>query len=224
MRTSTYCVLIPAYNVAESIGSLVRRVREQGLDVVVVDDGSSDDTQRIAEQSGAFVLRLTSNHGKGAALRAGFSHTVKVGYSGVVTMDGDGQHNPADLPRLLAAARRGDAKLIIGNRMKNAQSMPVIRRWTNQAMSQIVSSLIRQDIPDSQCGFRFIHREVLERISLMATHYDIESEILLAAGRGGWQVVSEPISTIYGNRNSHIRPVRDTWRFVKLVARHLLHR
>jgi glycosyltransferase involved in cell wall biosynthesis len=224
MSRSSYCVIIPAYNAAASLGPLVRAVCAQGLDVIVVDDGSSDATGRIAKEQGAQVVPLQANCGKGIALRAGFRHAVDAGYAGVVTMDGDGQHNPQDLPLLLKSAEKSAAKVVVGNRMSEARAMPWVRRLTNQTMSRIISALIRQKVPDSQCGFRFIHREVLENTRLTATHYDIETELLLAAGRKGWSVVSEPIHTIYGGQESHIRPVRDTFRFLRLVARHVCSR
>lgn len=216
-----YCVIIPAFDAMSTIGGLVRRIRTQGLDVMVVNDGSQDSTAQVASTHGAVVISHVDNLGKGTALQTGFRHALRLGYEGVITMDSDGQHDPADLQRLIETVERGEAHIVVGNRMGNDRAMPFLRRWTNRAMSSIVSRLIRQRIPDSQCGFRFIHRDVLAATPLAAQHFDIETELLLAAVRRGWTVASIPILTIYDNRRSHIRPVRDGLRFLRLVWRYL---
>ena len=222
--TGRYCVIIPAFDAMQSIGALVRGVRDQHLDVVVVNDGSKDRTAHAASANGALVISHLHNLGKGAALQTGFRHTLRAGYEGVITMDSDGQHDPADLGRFIEAAQRDGVGVVVGNRMGNDRAMPFLRRWTNRVMSGIVSQLIRQRVPDSQCGFRFIRREVLAAIPLEATHFDIETELLLAAARGGWRLGSVPILTIYGNHHSHIRPVRDGLRFMWVVLRYLVSR
>jgi len=112
--------------------------------------------------------------------------------------------------------------MVVGNRVQERWRMPRIRRWTNQVMSRVVSWVARQDIPDSQCGFRVIRREVLEQMRLSSRHFDIETELLLAASRAGWRVSSVPIRAIYAHHSSHIRPLVDGLRFVRLVLRYLL--
>lgn len=215
------CVVIPAYNAAKTLEPLIRQMTQLGLDVVVVNDGSTDDTAQVATASGALVISHLGNQGKGSALRAGFAFALQAGYDAVVTVDSDGQHDPAEIPRLLAAASLPQAAVVVGHRAVNHGAMPRLRRWTNQGMSWIVSLLTRQRIPDSQCGFRVIRREVLLAIRLSSRRFDIETELLLAAARGGWTVTSVPIRTIYQHHPSRIRPVRDGWRFCRLVLRYL---
>lgn len=212
-----YCVLIPAYNASATVGPVVQRTKAQGLPVVVVDDGSSDNTAAVAAQHGALVISHLHNRGKGQALRTGFDHALRGAYDGVVTMDGDGQHDPAEIPRLIMAGERQHAGVVVGDRMANGHHMPPSRWWTNRVMSRIISALSRQQIPDSQCGFRMIRKEVLAGVSLRSSYFEIESELLLAAAARKWKIVSVPVRAIYEGKGSHIRPVRDGLRFVWLV-------
>ena len=126
-----YCVIIPAYNAAKTIGELVKAVKAQGLPVVVVDDGSRDNTSAVAAQHGAVVISHLRNQGKGSALRTGFAHALRAKYEGIITMDSDGQHQPGDIPRFIQAVERQHAGIVVGNRMENA-SMPWMRRWANR--------------------------------------------------------------------------------------------
>ena len=154
-----YCVVIPALNAAATIGALVAKVRGCGLNVVVVDDGSTDRTAAVAAAGGALVISHLRNRGKGHALRTGFEYAVRERYDGVVTLDSDGQHDPAEIPALIQAGEVQHAALVLGDRMANGLSMPAARRRTNQVMSRIISRLAGQPVPDSQCGFRLIRRE-----------------------------------------------------------------
>lgn len=218
--SSKYCVIIPAFDAAATIGDLVRRIRAQGLDVVVVNDGSRDGTERAASAEGVVVISHLRNFGKGVALRTGFQYALRRPYVGVITMDSDDQHDPAELPRLLEAAASAD--VVVGNRMEHDRVMPLARRWTNRLMSHLVSHLTRQYIPDSQCGFRIIRREVLEATRLEASRFELETELLLRAAKRGCRVVSVPIQAIYDHQRSHIRPIRDTARFLGTLLRILL--
>lgn len=219
---SRYCVVIPAFDAAETIGGLVHEVRGQGFDVIVVDDGSRDRTAAIASAQGAFVISHLRNEGKGAAMRTAFEHALRARYDGVITMDGDGQHDPADIPQLIHAGELQHAGVVIGNRLMNGPAMPRSRRWTNRLMSAVVSALTRQRIPDSQCGFRFIRAEVLGDVPLRARRFEIETELLCRAAARRWKIVSAPVRSIYRQERSHIRPVRDGLRFVGVILRHFL--
>ena len=220
-----YCVVIPAFDAATTIGKVVHRIKEQGLGVVVVDDGSHDRTATIAAEQGALVISHLRTQGKGRALRTGFEHALRSRYDGVITMDGDGQHDPVEIAQLIQAGERQHAGVVVGNRLPNGAAMPPLRRWTNQMMSGIVSVVIRQPIPDSQCGFRFIRKEVLEQVPLRAKRFEIETELLCAAARYRWKIISVPIRSIYqDHQTSHIRPVRDTIRFLGVILRHLIRR
>ena len=216
-----YCVLIPALNAAQTIASLVERVKNQGLTVIVIDDGSTDETALIAAKLGATVISHLHNRGKGTALRTGFQYALRMAYDGVITMDGDGQHDPMDIPRVIRSGEREHAGIVLGNRMGDAQAMPRLRRWTNQVMSRVISRLVHQPIPDSQCGFRLIRKEVLQSVSLRATRFEIETELLLFASTHRWKIVSVPVQTIYQNSASRIQVLPDLIRVLQVIARHL---
>ena len=215
------CVVIPSYNAAKTVGPLVRQIQRLGLNAVVVNDGSTDQTARLATEAGALVISHLSNRGKGSALRTGFAFALQNGYDTVVTMDSDGQHDPEEIPRLLEASEQPQAAIVIGHRLLDHAHMPRIRRWTNRVMSSVVSWLTRQRIPDSQCGFRVIRRPVLATLRLSGCHFDLETELLLAAARRGWMITSVPIRTIYQNHASYIHPIMDGLRFMSVVLKYL---
>lgn len=220
------CVIIPTYNEAQTIGSLIKGVLSRNLSVLTIDDGSRDNTSDIARSAGATVLSNTVNQGKGAALIKGFSYALKHGFDAVITMDGDGQHDASDIPRFIESAAGTDNAVIVGNRMASAKCMPITRLLTNKFMSCLISQITKQEIPDTQCGFRLIKRQALEKMSLVSRRYEIESEILLRSALGGFRIGSIPIRTIYGNERSQINPVLDTFRFFSFIVREIirLHR
>ena len=210
-------VLIPAYQAGKTIGPLVREVRALGLPVVVVDDASSDATAQRAQESGAQVIRRSANGGKGVALREGFSVIFRSGVDWIVTMDADGQHLASEIPLLLQETVRGRSDIVIGNRMEDPRGMPLERRLTNRTMSWLISRLAGQRVPDTQCGFRAISRRVLESVTLVSGHFEIESELVLRGARAGFRISSVPISSVYQQQMSFIRPLQDTLRFLKLL-------
>ena len=216
------CVLLPAYNASKTIVALTQRIKQLGCDVIVIDDGSTDETARLSTQAGAFVMSHVSNRGKGAALRTGIAFALRSSYHVIATLDSDGQHDPEDLPRLVAAAGGGEPVVVIGHRQFLGTEMPPARRRTNQFMSSVVSRLAGQRIPDSQCGFRAISRQALLSLPLSSCRFELETELLLVAARRRIPIVSVPIRTIYDNHVSHIHPIVDGWRFVCLIIRHLL--
>lgn len=215
------CVVIPAYNAAATLGPLVHRIRQMGLEAIVVNDGSTDDTAHIASRAGTLVINHLDNQGKGAAVRTGLAFALEHGYEAVVTMDSDGQHDPLDIPRLLEIANRSPSAIVVGDRLQDRAAMPPVRWWTNRLMSWIVSVLARQRIADSQCGFRLVRREALMTLQLSCRRFEIETELLLEAARRGWTILSVPIRAIYDGHPSQIRPVRDGLRFIRLIVRHV---
>jgi len=215
------CVIIPTYNEARAIGGIVKKVRQQSLDVLVVDDGSSDNTGTVAQAQGALVLRNDQNQGKGCSLIRGFAFALDNHFDAVITMDGDGQHCPEDIPRFIGGANASASGLFIGNRMLQTANMPLIRVWTNKCMSWMISGIAKQNIPDTQCGFRLIRREILQGINLACDKYEIESEIIIKASRLGARVESVPIKTIYNSEKSRINPFVDTARFIRFIIREL---
>jgi glycosyltransferase involved in cell wall biosynthesis len=213
--------VIPSYNEARTIGSVVRDVVQMGLSVLVVDDGSVDATERIALDNGAMVIRHKRNMGKGHSVREGVRYVAeKTKYEWAVMMDGDGQHHPEDLPILMEATRNGDVDLVTGNRMHSTKTMPSLRYWTNKFTSFVISKMCRQYIPDTQCGYRLVSVNALKRMKLESDKYDIESEMLIQAARQGMKIRSVPVQTIYGDERSAINPFLDTIRFFSLVLKY----
>ena len=207
------CVLIPSYNEERAIGRLIRALRARSLTVYVVDDGSTDNTAGIATSEGAVVVQHKVNKGKGASMREGFRHVLKKGFESVIIMDGDNQHEVADIDAFLARMEETGADMIIGNRMDDTSRMPPERIWINRLMSLLISILAGQKVPDTQCGFRLIKARLLESVKLESSNYEIESEMIIKAARCGYRIESVPIKTIYEDQKSRIHPVFDTLRF-----------
>lgn len=212
-----YAVLIPVYNGADHIGELLESIKGIHHEVIVIDDGSKDDTAAIAERTGARVIRHKENKGKGAAIKTGIGYILKKDYEFIIMMDGDGQHSAPEIHEFIRKYRLDKTPLIIGNRMHDVANMPRLRYLTNRTMSRIISELCRQYIPDSQCGFRLVAREVLEKIKLTCNNYEIESEMLIRAAREGFKIESIPVKSIYEKEISYINPLRDTGRFIKII-------
>ena len=206
-------VIIPCRNEAASIAPLVEGVRKIVPKIFVVDDGSADSTSRAAERGGAVVLRHEKSRGKGAALQTGWNHARQLGFKWALTMDGDGQHAPEDIPKFFARAEKTSADLVVGNRMDDAEKMPRVRRFVNRWMSKKISRLARQNFPDSQCGFRLISLDALAATPVHAAHFEIESEVLLLFALAGRKIEFVPIQVIYKTERSKIHPLRDTLRW-----------
>ncbi|MFZ2357085.1 MAG: glycosyltransferase family 2 protein [Candidatus Omnitrophota bacterium] len=215
------CVIIPTFNESKAIGGIISTICKLGLDVLVVDDGSNDNTAEIAGVGGATVIKNKANKGKGAALAEGFHYALDKGMEAVITMDGDGQHSPKDIPVFLSAIPNSNSGIIIGNRMSKKRNMPLLRVLTNKFMSRLISSIVKQEIPDTQCGFRLIKSDVLRILNLRTCKYDTESEILIKAARSGFKIESVPIDSIYRGEKSKINPFIDSIRFFKLIIREL---
>jgi glycosyltransferase involved in cell wall biosynthesis len=213
--------ILPAYNVAPQVGPLVEEIRRLHPDfrVLVVDDGSGDDTGAAAREAGAEVAVHPQNRGKGAALATGYAWALAERLDWVYTMDADGQHLPAEMARFLAAAQAEGLDVVVGDRMARTEAMPWLRRATNVVTSRVVSRLAGCAIPDSQNGFRLYRCAVLRNVCVSAQRYDAESEILVRLARRGARIGSVPVSTVYGTERSSIRPLVDTGRFFRLVWR-----
>ena len=201
--------LVPAYQAESTIAAVVRGIRESVARVLVVDDGSSDRTAAEAESAGAEVLRRAANGGKGAAVRSGLERLLATDATHVAFVDADGQHDPADLPRLLDAARNG-ARFVIGSRMADPDAIPAYRYRTNEIGSRILTRMTGLEVEDAQSGYRVVSTDVLRKLALNARGYIIETEILLKAARHLDRFTHVPVRAIYGG-HSHYRPFRDTW-------------
>ncbi len=221
---SNICVLIPSYNEAKTIDAVVKAVRARGLTVYVVDDGSSDNTASLAESAGAMVIRHEKNMGKGASLREGFKRLLKGPCDAVIVMDGDNQHEAGSIPDFVREMEDRGADMVIGNRMLDTGSMPYVRISTNRFMSSLLSKICGQSIPDTQCGYKLITRRVLENITLDSSNFEIESELIVKAGRKGFKITSVPIRAIYQDEKSKINPVLDTLRFMAFIFKLIVTR
>lgn len=218
------CALIPAYNESARIGDVVEGARGQGVTVVVVDDGSTDGTEEAARRGGATVLRHPRNRGKGEALKTGFRYAIEQGVDAVITLDGDGQHDPAEIPEIVARAEQEGSDIVLGCRMGDVSRMPLLRIWTNQITSAVLSRLAHTRISDSQSGYRLIRTRALRSLDLVTRKYDLESEILVRAARRGFRISEVPVRTIYEGSESKIHPGLDTLRFIRLALRLILTR
>ena len=208
-------VVVPCLNEDKSIYSLVAEIRQILPDVFVIDDGSTDSTAAEATRGGANVSRHESPRGKGAALQTGFTAALNEGFEWALAMDGDGQHVPSDIPIFLARSQANAVSMIIGNRMQNAHSMPLIRRLVNRWMSHHIGGYCGMTLPDSQCGFRLINLRAWRRFRFSAQHFEIESELIVRFLKAGFAIDFVPVQTRYASECSKIRPLRDTLRWLQ---------
>ncbi len=208
-------VVLPCYNEERGLTALLPKLRRLLPNILVVDDGSTDETAIVAGRQGAQVFSLVANQGKGAALRQGLERAKRQGYVWALVMDGDGQHSPDDIPAFFAKAECTRLDLIIGNRMAQCMNMPFIRRWTNRYLSHRISTLVDQSLPDTQCGFRLIRLEALTGLNLNTTGFEIESELLTQMALAQRRIAFVPITTIYQGEQSKIHPVRDSLRWFR---------
>lgn len=215
-------VVVPAYRAAASIGEVVTRIQRAmpGATVLVVDDGSDDDTATRALSAGAAVASHDQNQGKGRALATGLAAAVALdGVRFVVTLDADGQHPPEDIPRLLEPLEAGRADLVIGSRQRDPRTMPMRRRFTNWLSSKLVSRATGQVVLDSQSGFRAMTRAVAAGVKPQGSRYEYETEFLLVAARRGFRFAAVAVPTIYADETSHFRSVSDTMRVARVLMR-----
>jgi glycosyltransferase involved in cell wall biosynthesis len=215
-------VIVPAFNAGSTILELIERITQfvNKEDVIVVDDGSTDQTFDLAQPNGVVVLRHDKNRGKGEALKTGFDYVVNRDYNTVITIDADLQHSPDSIPDFMKKAA-GFPGILIGTRKRNLKIMPMLRWLTNNLTSAIVSILSGTTIRDSQSGYRLIPVRVLKEVQLKFSKYEMESEILIKAARKGFPIGEVPIGTIYRGGKSFINPLVDTGRFIKLMWKSL---
>jgi len=207
--------LIPAHNEAPRIAPVIAAAHAH-LRVLVIDDGSSDNTAEVARQAGAWVVSQNPNQGKGAALKAGFRLALENGYDAVITLDADGQHDPAEIPKFLQAQAAQPHDLIIGAR--DFSQMPFSRRLANTFGRRIFSWSLGQTIRDNQSGYRLVSRRLIEA-SLQSNQggFEFEVDMVVICIQRGWRLGWVPIRTIYGAEKSHISPFKHIYRFVRLA-------
>ncbi len=213
-------VAIPVYNESEHLKSLLSRICKEvnKADILVVDDGSSDRSFEIVKESGIPIIRHAHNQGKGAALLTAFRYAREKQYQWVLTLDGDGQHDPKFIRSFLQAIKENRVDLIIGNRLDRSGTMPFHRILSNGITSIILSLCAGSNrIHDSQCGYRAIRINCIDNLKLNNKGFQLESELILKFGKAGYRLAEVPISTIYNNEKSAINPVGDTLKFIQLV-------
>jgi len=223
-NNSGIAILIPAYNEEKYIGAVIKGCLGYNLDIIVVDDGSVDNTIKIIESIKApenlkiIPIKHIVNKGKGQSLKTGFSHIIKNNYSGVITIDADGQHDTREIENFLKVIEKEKPDLVIGNRLDNTKNMPFVRLATNVFTSWIISNIAGRKINDVQSGFRYISARVLKNIKLETRNFDTEPEIVIKASWLGYNIKNIPISTIYHKDFvSYVNPITDTIKFFKLV-------
>jgi glycosyltransferase involved in cell wall biosynthesis len=209
--------LIPAYNEGNRIAPVVSAARAY-LQVLVVDDGSTDQTAQYALQAGAEVLRQQPNQGKGAALLAGFAAALERGFQAVITLDADGQHDPAEIPAFLTAYQECHSDLIIGKR--DFKAMPLVRRLSNTLGTLLFSHALGQNVPDNQSGYRLISRRLMEAIAGNPERgFEFEVEMIVTCVLKGYRLDWVPIRTIYAGEKSHIQPLRHLAKFLQITLK-----
>jgi len=209
------CAVIPAFNNETTISKVVEKTRREIDHVVVVDDGSTDETARFAEDAGAHVIRVSKNRGKGNALRISFRYALANNFDAIITLDSDLQHDPSEIPKFIRHHAINRSKIVIGARLHGRGKMPRIRYANNIIGTYTFSWLIGQPVEDSQCGFRLYDREVMENIHVLNDGFEAEADILLRAGKRGYRIGFVPIKTIYFSNHEHrsyYRPIKDTFR------------
>lgn len=223
-----YSVLIPAYNAEKTIKTLLLeldKLDNKPSEVIVVDDGSYDLTHSIAQKHGSIVESLPVNSGKGKALKKGFEIFLdKLNTGTLICMDADLQHSPTSIDEFLNKSELVGESVIIGKRDINLKNMPLLRFLSNKITSFILGKLSGLQIPDSQCGYRLIPRNILMKFNCSENGFQLESEFILRCAEQKIPIEFVEIPTIYAKNGSHIRHVSDTYKFVRLVLKEMFRR
>lgn len=220
MNAPRIACIVPAFNAVPAIPSVLSGLRSAVPEatIIVVDDGSTDGTERVVHGIADTTVRFARNLGKGAALRAGFASALSQGCDTLLTVDADGQHDPRFAPDLIEALRTAD--LAIGARSRTPDEMPLGRRITNRLSAAAVGRCIRQPVADAQSGFRALRADLARDVRPRGDRYEFETELLIIAGRRGYRISFVPVPTRYpGTIPSRFRPVRDSARIVETIWR-----
>jgi glycosyltransferase involved in cell wall biosynthesis len=217
------CIIIPAFNAESTISGVLEEVGGLGFPLLVVNDGSTDSTGDLLDRLTVTKIRHPVNMGKGAALRSGFAWAVKNGFTGVITLDSDGQHDPTAIPFVAATAEKEGFDLLIASRKSQFEQMSGLRKYWNRFGVWCFLKRTGFSVDDSQSGFRFYSSRLLREIELTSTGYEMEMEILMKAWRNGFRVGSIPVAARVadGRATSHYRPVRDTWKICMTFLKYM---
>lgn len=215
-NSNKVAAVIPFYNESKTINRIVLETLKYVSFVIAVNDGSTDgspDNIPISEK--VTLISYKRNRGKGYALRKGLEKGIEKGFLKLVTIDADSQHDPEEIPALISGLTNYD--IVIGNRLNDLKGMPLQRRISNKITSFLLSIKTGQKILDSQCGFRAYRAEVVKNITTVEDGYEAETEILIKASRGGYKIGFINITTIYGDEESKMMPIKTTFGFIKLL-------
>jgi len=190
-------VIIPAKNEQKRISPVIRKVKKYVGNIIVVDDGSTDETSAVAKKEGTIVLRHIVNLGKGAALKTGSDYAVKEGAKKLVFIDSDGQHQPEEIPNFLK--KLDNADIVFGSRSLDAR-MPAVFRFGNWFINQVSNILFGINLSDTQSGYRAMTAQAYKKIRWMSTSYSVESEMIANAGKKKLKYAEIPIKTIYAEK------------------------
>lgn len=200
---------IPCYNEERFVAEVIRRAREYVDEVIVIDDGSEDNTLEVAERAGALAVRHRERMGPGAATRSCFELAKENGADIIVTLDGDNQHNPEEIPVLIAPIASGEADLVIGSRFLDLKSnIPFYRRFGIRAITWLLNVGADVKISDSQCCFRAHSRRLVDGLQITENDFGFSVQILLQARRNGFSIKEVPATCLYHSDGSTINPVR----------------
>jgi glycosyltransferase involved in cell wall biosynthesis len=230
MGTMKYCAVIPAYNEALTIRDVVQRTLHHIADVIVVDDGSTDATAELVGELPVTLIRQESNLGKASALAKGFERALADGADAVITLDGDSQHRPEEIPLFFEAHRAKPEHVIVGSRLWNRAAIPIVRYCSNRVANFWISWASGVYLEDTQSGFRLYPRKILQTVD--ARHspkhgFVFESEILINTVRAGYGVSYVPIVVHYPDNHwqqTRFNHVRDISRITRMVAGKLIPR
>lgn len=207
--------LIPAYNAERFVGDVVRRARRH-VPVVVVNDGSGDQTAQVAVEAGAVLIDQQPNQGKGAALQTGFTWALERNARAVITLDADGQHDPDEIGGFLERFQNTQADLIIGAR--DFSQMPLVRRLSNSIGQRAFSWAMGRPVRDNQSGYRLLSRRLMESLQTSGERgFEFEMDMIVVCVRNGWPLDWVPIRTIYADEKSNIKPLRHVAHFFRMV-------
>jgi len=214
--------IVPAYRAASTIAAVVSGIRRHVARVLVVDDGSGDETSARARAAGAEVLAHGENAGKGAALATGLRALAASGVARALTVDADGQHLPSEIPALLAASDQDPGAIVVGVRRKAGHTIRRLNLFGNWIADRLLRAIAGRPLPDTQSGFRIYPVAATLELGVRGARYDFETEVLLRAARRGIPLVGVPVDVHYppvAERVSHFRPGRDTLRIIGTVVR-----
>jgi len=197
IKNSKVFIIIPAYNEEKTVGKVIEKAKRYCKNIVVVDDGSEDKTEKIAKQKGVYVLRHVINLGKGASVITGSEFAIKKGAKVLIYMDADLQHKAEDIPLFLDALKKAD--IVFGVRKLN-KKMPLVLRVGNFIINKTIKLLYNIDIKDTQCGYRALKKETYEKIKWKSSDYSMESEMIANVGKKGIKYACVEIETLYPNK------------------------